>query len=44
MFIGSNLISWKSKKHDVVAKSSAKPKYRAIALETYELISLKDLL
>ena len=38
MFIGDNLISWKSKKQDVVAKSSAEAEYRAMALETYELI------
>ena len=38
MFIGDNLISWKSKKQDVVAKSSAEAEYRAMSLETYELI------
>ena len=44
VFIGNNLISWKSKKHDVVAKSSAEVEYRAMALATYELILLKQLL
>ena len=44
VFIGGNLISWKSKKQDVVARSSAKAKYRAMALATCELIWLKHLL
>ena len=44
IFIGGNLISWKSKKQDVVAKSSAETEYRAMALETCELIWLKQLL
>ena len=44
VFIGGNLVSWKSKKHDVVAISSAKAEYRAMALATYELICLRHLL
>ena len=44
VFIGGNLISWNSKEHDVAAKSSAKAKYRAMALATCELIWLKQLL
>ncbi|RVW73726.1 Retrovirus-related Pol polyprotein from transposon RE2 [Vitis vinifera] len=44
VFIGGNLISWKSKKQDVVAKSSAEAKYRAMALATCELIWLRHLL
>ena len=44
VFIGGNLIFWKSKKKDVVAKSSAEAEYRAMALATRELIWLKHLL
>ena len=43
MFIRGNLISWKSKKQDVLAKSSAETEYRAMALATCELIWLKHL-
>ncbi|RVW15160.1 Retrovirus-related Pol polyprotein from transposon RE1 [Vitis vinifera] len=44
VFIGGNLISWKSKKQDVVARSSAEAMYRAMALTTCELIWLRHLL
>ena len=44
VFIGGNLMSWKSKKQDVVARSSAEAEYRAMALATRELIWLKHLL
>ncbi|XP_068504637.1 secreted RxLR effector protein 161-like [Phaseolus vulgaris] len=42
--IGDNLISWKSKKQSVVAISSAKTKYRAMASATCELVLFKQLL
>ena len=42
--IGGNLISWKCKKQDVVARSSAEAKHRAMTLATCELIWLKHLL
>ena len=42
--IGDNLISWKSKKQSVVARSSAETKYRVMASAACELIWLKQLL
>ena len=44
VLIRGNLISWKSKKQDVVTKSSVEAEYRAMALATCELIWLKHLL
>ena len=44
MFIGGNLISWKSKKQDVIARYSAEVECQAMALATCELIWLKHLL
>ena len=44
VLIGGNLISWKSKKKSVVARSSVAVKYRAMALITCELLWLKQLL
>ena len=44
MFIGGNLIFWKSKKQDVVARSSVEVEYRAMTLPSCELIWLKHLL
>ena len=44
VFIGGNLISWKSKKQDVVAKSNVEAKYQAMTLATCELIWFKHLI
>ena len=44
VFIEGNLISWKSKKQDVVVRSSVEAKYRAMALATCQLIWFKPLL
>jgi len=44
MFVGGNLVSWKSKKQQVVAHSSAEAEYRAMTYASCELIWLKNLL
>ncbi|KAJ7982467.1 Retrovirus-related Pol polyprotein from transposon TNT 1-94 [Quillaja saponaria] len=44
IFLGGNLVSWKSKKQIVVAKSSAESEYRAMTHTTAELVWLKNLL
>jgi hypothetical protein len=43
-FVGGNLVTWKSKKQNVVARSSAETEYRAIASTASELIWIKQLL
>jgi hypothetical protein len=44
IFIGSNLFSWKSKKQPLVARSTAKAKYRTMALQVAKLLWPKSML
>jgi hypothetical protein len=44
MFVGGNLVSWRSKKQHVIARSSAKSEYHAMTSAACELIWLKGLL
>jgi hypothetical protein len=44
VFMGGNLVSWRSKKQNVVSRSSAESEYRAMAQTTCELIWLRNLL
>uniref|UniRef100_A0A803P9L6 Retrovirus-related Pol polyprotein from transposon RE2 n=1 Tax=Cannabis sativa TaxID=3483 RepID=A0A803P9L6_CANSA len=43
-FLGGNLISWCSKKQDVVSRSNTESEYRGLALATSEVIWLQSLL
>ncbi|XP_047339682.1 uncharacterized mitochondrial protein AtMg00810-like [Impatiens glandulifera] len=43
-FIGGNLVTWRSKKQNIVSRSSAEAKYRAMAATTGELIWIKYIL
>jgi hypothetical protein len=44
MLVGGNLISWKSKKQSVVARSTAEAEYRAMTLSVAKLLWLRALL
>ena len=44
ILVRGNLISWKSKKQEVVARSSVEVEYHAMALVTCELMWIKQLI
>ncbi|GAV56481.1 hypothetical protein CFOL_v3_00023, partial [Cephalotus follicularis] len=43
-FLGGNLVTWRSKKQNVVARSSAESEFRAVAQGTCDLLWLKIIL
>jgi len=44
VFVGGNIVSWRSKKQEVVARSTAEAEYRAMALALSEMIWMKNLM
>ena len=44
VFLGGNLVTWSSRKQQVIARSNTESKYRALASVTMELIWIKSLL
>ena len=44
VFLGDSLVAWKSKKQNIVSRSSVEAEYRALATTTSELIWLQQLL
>ena len=44
VFVGGNLVSWKSKKRNVVSRSSAESEYRAMTQSVCEIMWISQLL
>ena len=44
MFVGGNLVSWKSKKQSVVSRSSAESEYRAMIQSVCKIMWVYQLL
>ena len=44
MFVGGNLVSWKSKKQSVISRSSAKSEYRVMTQSVCDIMWLHQLL
>src|SRR3954463_15112199 len=44
IFVGGNLVTWRSKKQDVVARSTTEAEYRATAVSLCEMLWIKFLL
>nr|ABD63108.1 Copia protein, related [Asparagus officinalis] len=44
VFLGGNLVSWKSKKQSVVSRSSAESEYRTMTNVILEMVWIRDLL
>jgi hypothetical protein len=44
VFVGGNVVCWRSKKQAVVARSTAEAEYRAMALSLSEMLWVKNLL
>ena len=44
VFVGGNLVSWKSKEQAIISRSSTKSKYQAMAYFTSKLIWISYLL
>ena len=44
VFVGGNLVSWRSKKQSVVSRSTAEAEYRAMSLGVSEMLWVRNLL
>jgi len=44
MFLGGNLVTWRSKKQHIIARSSAEAEYRAMAQGVCELLWMRTIL